>query len=255
MSTTTVKPDVADDTAPSSPGDRAFTIPAFSPDNEIERARSLVFSSDVLTAGGASVANGKYSAQLYLYVNSAWVAVGPKLVDVARGRKVVLFFRSLTTDTQAFVRLTGITGTSAASMTSTVDVEYSNVPSNGFGVPQVALVGDGSRPLLAKSIVRENSRVAKATAGVLYSVICHCKSTASGDRWLHVFDATTIPADAAGVPLLPPMKIAAGEMKGFGEELMTGLDCASGIVVGISSTEDVYTAPGTSDGWFYVRYE
>jgi hypothetical protein len=86
----------------------------------------------------------------------------------------------------------------------------------------------------------------------LFSVVVHNKST-SGDRWLHVFDKATAPA-LNEVPLLPPLKVAAGEVKGWSEEAFAGLALANGLAFGLSTTEDTYTAPASAEGWFYARY-
>lgn len=103
--------------------------------------------------------------------------------------------------------------------------------------------GPGPARRVAVSTAYEASRVLSTTPCTLKSVTVTNK--AASDRFLMLFDATSLPGDGA-VPNFPPVQIpskATGEYDGP-EALAVGL------VAALSSTEDTLTVATAGDGFF-----
>jgi len=99
---------------------------------------------------------------------------------------------------------------------------------------------------------REKSASVKATRGVLFSVVV-ANLNSGGDRYLFVKSKASA-LQNNDTPTLPPIKLAAGETKGYQFPVEDPAVFAAGIQVGLSTTDNVYTAPVGDEGQFYVRY-
>lgn len=102
------------------------------------------------------------------------------------------------------------------------------------------------------SAAREKKASIKAARGVLFSVVA-ANLASGGDRYLFVVNKATAIADN-DLPTLPPIRLTAGETKGYTFPVEDPAIFSLGIQVGVSTTDDVYTAPAGAEGHFYVRY-
>jgi hypothetical protein len=102
------------------------------------------------------------------------------------------------------------------------------------------------------SSAREKRASVKATRGVVFSVVA-ANLNSGGDRYLFVKSKATALADT-DAPTLPPIKLAAGETKGYQFPVEDPAVFADGIQVGLSTTDNVYTTPVGDEGHFYVRF-
>lgn len=76
-------------------------------------------------------------------------------------------------------------------------------------------------------------------------------NTSGGTLYLHVFDATSLPADTA-VPLTSPITVAAGTNNG-NDWRPEGVRFTLGCVLALSSTLDTLTLVGSDVGRFFVE--
>lgn len=100
----------------------------------------------------------------------------------------------------------------------------------------------------ASSLVYENSRIIKASAGVVYGLDVY--SSLGSAQWIQLHDSATLPADTA-VPLwIGTVATIANLQKEFG---IYGISFANGIVICNSTTGPTKTI-GAANCFFQARY-
>jgi len=104
-------------------------------------------------------------------------------------------------------------------------------------------------PSKSKSSAYETNRVAKASAGTLYSIIGYNAKTTA--QFIQLHNTTSLPADTTApdlfwsVPALSNFSLSSDKF---------GLFCDTGITICNSSTGPTKTI-GSADCWFYVLYK
>ena len=114
--------------------------------------------------------------------------------------------------------------------------------------PAVDDLGTSAHPLNSTSTAYEASRLAKASAGVLYGFSGFNSKATS--QFIQVHDAAALPAEAE-VPVITFQVVGSSPFSmDFGQ---SGRKFANGIVICNSSTGPTKTI-GTTDCWFDVQY-
>jgi hypothetical protein len=104
------------------------------------------------------------------------------------------------------------------------------------------------------SAAREKTAIVKAVRGVLYEVIA-ANLASGGTRYLMLFDkATATTIEAGDLPYLPPIKLEAGDTKGYSFRSEDPVTFSNGIKAALSTSDASYAAPGGDEGHFYARY-
>ena len=98
------------------------------------------------------------------------------------------------------------------------------------------------------SAALEASRIAKASAGVLYGISGY---NSGGAQFLQLHDSATLPADTAVPAVVYPIAATSAFSFDFG---MHGMACNVGIVVCNSSTAPTKTI-GAANCWFAPRFK
>jgi len=120
---------------------------------------------------------------------------------------------------------------------------------NPFPTAEAPSVSNEFCPSSADSAGYENNRVAKASAGVLYSVSGYnSKATA---QFIQVHNATALPGDGAAATAIMRVEPLSNFSMDFGK---FGRYFSTGIVVCNSSTGPTKTL-GANDCWFNVQYK
>ena len=102
---------------------------------------------------------------------------------------------------------------------------------------------------------REKLRTLLAEPGALFSFSAQILASVVGARWLHLFDRITDPPNGT-VPDYPPIPIPSDTLVPLGadsaeEPFFIG---TAGVAVGVSTTEDTYTAPAADEARFYAIF-
>lgn len=101
----------------------------------------------------------------------------------------------------------------------------------------------------ASSTAYEASRVVWSQPGVLYSV--HGYNSLASAQFIHVYDATALPADAAVPIAVLAVAASSSFVLDFG---VHGLPCYAGIVLGNSTTGPTKTI-GAANCFFTTRFK
>ena len=103
--------------------------------------------------------------------------------------------------------------------------------------PESRAQGLNAAGLLSRSVTITNAFVASTRSSTLYTVTAY--NASASDLYLHIFDATSLPADNT-VPTLPPLKIPT-DTTGYYDFNVAGARFANGIVVATSTTPNTLT--------------
>lgn len=133
----------------------------------------------------------------------------------------------------------GLRGDAAGNLKTTLNTALDSVNDSIAVKPKT--------PTSSASTAREKTHVIQASPGVL-SRVSVTNSAAATAYFLQLFDRTTAPVSGTTVPVTNGIPIAASSYKD--QPYPHGRAFGTGIVVAISTTQDVYTAPAANDGWF-----
>lgn len=149
---------------------------------------------------------------------------------------------------------TGIGGTTAVTQSGTWTVQPGNTPNTTPSLstitPVVSPLSSSSPNEASVSTAYEASHVVKASAGVLYSLLCYNSKTST--QFLEVFNSTTVPADTT-VSVTVPVSCPASsnctlDFGNYGKYFSTGISWSN------SSTSPTKTI-GSADMFCEPRYQ
>jgi len=106
-------------------------------------------------------------------------------------------------------------------------------------------------PRTATNPAADDSLVALAAPGAVGEVSVSLDTSAgASDRTVMIFDAASLPANGT----VPKWRFPVAGAKAASYSFPHGLDCNTGIVVALSSTEDTLTVATANEGYLHVQY-